>query len=111
MTTYLTISIYFGLWLLFGGGMVLVARVLRTAPPTVRDDDDALPTGMEDATMGNVAGLAGVTLILALLLLAATVVADTAVAVVPAAGLPLLVLVVALLHLRRRTSSCEDDAS
>ncbi|MDA0334317.1 MAG: hypothetical protein O2782_04045 [bacterium] len=106
----MTISIYFGLWLLFGGLMVLVGRILRSAPPTVRDDVDVVPKGMEDATMGNVAGLAGVTLILSLPLLAATVVADTGASVAPVVGLPLLVLLVALLHLRRRTSSCEHDA-
>ena len=109
LNTYIVILFYFGLWLLLGGVVVLAGRVLRAAPVTVSAEDDVMLQGMERTAEGNFAGLAALTLVLSLLLLCWSVLPESGDAALVGAGVPLVVLFIVLLHLRRRSPATEGE--
>ena len=102
LNTYLSTLTYLSLWLLFGALVALLGRALsgtRTAGPVRLE---ALPAGMENAVQALLAGLAGTIMVLSLLLLCWVVAPHGGATDVLGAGVLLLVLLVALLHICRR---------
>ena len=92
------------LWLLLAGIVTLAARLLRTSPVAPAPEPTAPPTNTEPADAGSNRALAGLMLILALLVLVWSVFPAAHETAAIAAGIPLIVLFVLLLHLRRHTS-------
>ena len=103
MNTYLSILSYLSLWLLFGALLALLGRALSGKRSVRPAPVEALPTGMEPPGQPPLAGLAGIIMVLSVLLLCWAMVPHGGATDVLGACVLLLVLLVVLLHICRRS--------